>query len=190
SESEYARTKGEGEGAVRAAFLEATILRPSVVFGPEDGFLNRFGALVALLPFTPVVSGGTRFQPVYVGDVADAVMAALHREDAKGKTYELGGPRVMSMREVMAYVQAETRRRRVMIEMPMGLMRVQARFAEWLPTPPITRDQLIMLGRDNVVSEGIPGLDALGIEPSAMEAIAPTFLARYRKGGSRTSHPA
>lgn len=185
SESLYARSKGEGEAAVRAAFPSATILRPSVVFGREDGFFNRFAGLVRQLPFTPVVAGATRFQPVFVGDVADAIMAALQRDDAQGGTYELGGPRVMSMREVMAYVQEVTRHRRPMIDMPMGLMRLQARFAEMLPTPPITRDQLILLGRDNVVGEGMPGLEALGIAPSDPEAIVPAYLARYRPGGQR-----
>jgi len=183
SESLYARSKAEGEAAVRAAFPAATILRPSVVFGPEDGFFGRFAGLVASLPFTPVVCGETRFQPVYVGDVADAVMAALQRADAPGQTYELGGPRVMSMREVMAYVQAVTGRRRMMVDMPMGLMRLQARLGELLPTPPITRDQLVLLRRDNVVADGAAGLSALGISASAVEAIVPATLARYRVAG-------
>lgn len=185
SESLYARSKAAGEAAVREAFPDATILRPSVVFGPEDGFFNRFAGLVAQLPFTPVVAGATRFQPVHVGDVAGAIMAALDRDDARGRTYELGGPRVMSMRDVMAYVQEVTHRRRPMLDMPMGLMRLQARLSEKLPTPPITRDQLILLGRDNVVGEGMPGLAELGIAPAAVEAIVPGYLARYRPGGGR-----
>lgn len=185
SASLYARSKAEGEAGVRAAFPSATILRPSVVFGPEDGFFNRFAGLAAMLPFMPVVSGATRFQPVYVGDVAAAVAAALTRADAPGQTYELGGPRMMSMREVLSYILAETRRRRVMVDMPLGLMRLQARFAEWLPTPPITRDQLLLLERDNVVAEGAPGLAELGITARAAEAIVPAYLARYRPGGSR-----
>lgn len=185
SQSLYARSKAEGEKAVREAFPDATILRPSVVFGPGDGFFTRFAGLVATLPITPVVAGATRFQPVYVGDVADAVLAALRREDARGATYELGGPRVMSMREVMAYVQEVTQRRRLMIDMPMGVMAIQARLSEWLPTPPITRDQLILLQRDNVVGEGMQGLEALGIAPSAPEAIVPAYLARFRPGGGR-----
>jgi uncharacterized protein YbjT (DUF2867 family) len=185
SASLYARTKAEGEAAVRAAFPAATILRPSVVFGPEDQFFNRFAALAALLPVMPVVCGGTRFQPVYVGDVADAVMAAIAREDAQGRTYELGGPRVMTMREVLEFVLEQTHRRRPLLPMPEGLLRLQARLGELLPTPPLTRDQLILLGRDNVVAEGAPGLADLGISPKAVEAIVPAYLARFRPGGSR-----
>jgi NADH dehydrogenase len=185
SASLYARTKAEGEAAVRAAFPAATILRPSVVFGPEDQFFNRFAALAALLPVMPVVCGGTRFQPVYVGDVADAVMAAIAREDAQGRTYELGGPRVMTMREVLEFVLEQTHRRRPLLPMPEGLLRLQARLGEMLPTPPLTRDQLILLGRDNVVAEGAPGLADLGISPKAVEAIVPAYLARFRPGGSR-----
>lgn len=185
SESGYARTKAEGEAAVRAAFPAATILRPSVVFGPEDQFLNRFAGLAAVLPVMPVIAGQTRFQPVYVGDVADAVMAALTRDDAPGRTFELGGPRVMTMREVLEFVLEHTHRRRPLVPMPEALVRLQARLGEMLPTPPLTRDQLILLGRDNVVAEGAAGLAALGIEPRAMEAIAPAYLARFRPGGSR-----
>ncbi|MBR0680051.1 complex I NDUFA9 subunit family protein [Roseomonas eburnea] len=190
SESLYARTKAEGEAAVRGAFAAATILRPSVVFGPEDQFFNRFAAMAALLPVMPVVSGATRFQPVYVGDVADAVMAAIARDDARGRTYELGGPRVMSMREVLEFVLEHTRRRRPLVPMPMGLVRLQARLGELLPTPPLTRDQVILLGKDNVVQEGAAGFAALGIEPKAAEAIAPAYLARYRAGGSRAARVA
>lgn len=185
SASAYARTKAEGEAAVRAAFPAATILRPSVVFGPDDQFFNRFAGLAALLPFMPVVEGGTRFQPVYVGDVADAVMAAVERDDAAGRTYELGGPRTMSMREVLEFVLEHTRRRRRLVALPRRLVAFQARLGEMLPTPPLTRDQLILLARDNVVSEGVPGLADLGIAPKAVEAIVPDYLARYRPGGSR-----
>ena len=185
SESLYARSKAEGEAAVREAFPQATILRPSVVFGPEDQFFNRFGGLAALLPVMPVVLGGTRFQPVYVGDVADAVMAAIASDDAPGRTYELGGPRVMTMREVLEFVLEQTGRRRLLVAMPEGLVRVQARLGEMLPTPPLTRDQLILLGRDNVVDDGALALRDLGIEPKAAAAIAPAYLARYRPGGTR-----
>jgi NADH dehydrogenase len=180
----YARSKAQGEEAVRLAFPKATILRPSVVFGPEDGFFNRFAGM-ASLPFMPVVSGGTRFQPVYVGDVADAVVAAIARPDARGKTYELGGPRVMSMREVLRYIQEVTRRRRPMVDMPMGLMNFQAGLLQRLPNPPITRDQLVLLGRDNVVAEGAPGLADLGVKPHAVEAVVPGYLKRFRPGGGR-----
>jgi NADH dehydrogenase len=185
SASLYARSKAEGEAAVLAAFPVATILRPSVVFGPEDQFFNRFAGLAAMLPVMPLVAGETKFQPVYVGDVADAVMAAIEREDAAGRTYELGGPRAMSMREVLDFVLEHTRRRRWLVALPAGLVAFQARLAERLPSPPITRDQLILLGRDNLVAEGALTLAELGIAAKAAEAIAPAYLARYRPGGSR-----
>ncbi|MEO3473154.1 complex I NDUFA9 subunit family protein [Roseomonas sp. CAU 1739] len=185
SQSLYARSKAEGEQAVFAAFPAATILRPSVVFGPDDQFFNRFAGLAAVLPFMPVVEGQTRFQPVHVGDVADAVMAAITRDDVAGKVFELGGPRVMTMREVMAFVLEHTQRRRALVALPGGLVAMQARLGEWLPTPPLTRDQLILLGRDNVVAEGAAGFGALGLAPKAVEAVVPAYLARYRRGGTR-----
>jgi NADH dehydrogenase len=187
SESLYAKTKGEGEAAVRAAFPAATILRPSLVFGPEDQLFNRFAALAQFLPVMPVIHGATRFQPVYVGDVADAVAATAEREDAAGKTYELGGPRVMTMREILRFVLEVTRRRRRLVEVPEGLARLQARIGEWLPSPPLTRDQLLLLARDNVAGEtGLPGLRELGVvAPKAVEAVVPGYLARFRPGGRR-----
>jgi uncharacterized protein YbjT (DUF2867 family) len=186
SPSVYARTKAAGEQALLAAFPGATILRPSIVFGPEDGFFNRFGALARLLPALPVYGGGsTRFQPVYVGDVADAALAALDRPDAAGRTYELGGPRIYSFRELMRYVLAETRRKRLLIDLPYSVGNLQARLFELLPTPPLTRDQLLLLQRDNVVSEGALTLADLGITPKAVEAIVPAYLARFRPAGRR-----
>ncbi len=184
SPSLYARSKAAGEAGVRAAFPEAVILRPSVVFGPEDGFFNRFAAM-AWLPAMPVVAGDTRFQPVYVGDVADAVMAAIERPDAAGRTFELGGPRVMTMREVLRFILDATRRRRPMLDMPMGFMRWQAGLLQRLPAPPLTQDQLLLLERDNVVGEGMPGLEALGIRPTSVEAVVPAYLKRFRPGGGR-----
>ncbi len=185
SESLYARSKAQGEAAVRAAFPAATILRPSIVFGPEDQFFNRFAGLAALLPVMPVVAGRTRFQPVYVGDVADAVLAAATREDTAGRTYELGGPRVMSMREVLRFVLDHTHRNRPMLDLPAGLVALQARLGEMLPTPPLTRDQLVLLRHDNLVAEGAQGLADLGIGPKAVEAIVPAYLKRFRPGGQR-----
>jgi len=185
SQSLYAQTKAAGEAAVLAAFPGAIILRPSVVFGPDDQFFNRFAGLAAMLPFMPVVAGKTRFQPVYVGDVADAAMAALADPAAAGKVFELGGPRVMSMRQVLRYILDVTGRRRPMIALPEGFVRLQARLGELLPTPPLTRDQLILLGKDNVVSPNALGFQALGIEPKAVEAIVPAYLARFRQGGQR-----
>ena len=185
SQSLYARSKAEGEAQVRAAFPKATILRPSLVFGAEDQFFNRFGNMAMILPVMPVIHGGTRFQPVYVGDVADAVMAALAREDAPGHTYELGGPRVWAFREVLAYILKETRRRRPLVEVPLGLARLQARIGELIPGKPLTRDQLLLLSRDNVVSPGMPDLAALGISATSVEAVVPEYLARYRPGGGK-----
>ncbi len=185
SPSLYGQSKAAGEAAVREAFPLATILRPSIVFGPEDRFFNRFGAMAERLPIMPVVAGETRFQPVYVGDVADAVIAAIQQDAAAGRVYELGGPRVMTMREVLRFVLEATRRRRPLIALPEGLVRLQARLGELLPNPPLTRDQLLMLHRDNVVSEGAVGLSELGIEAKAVEAIVPSYLALYRPGGSR-----
>lgn len=189
SPSLYAQTKAAGEAAVLAAFPSAIILRPSVVFGPDDQFFNRFAGLAALLPFMPVVAGETRFQPVYVGDVADAAMAALADPAAAGKVFELGGPRVMSMRQVLRYILDVTGRRRPMIALPEGFVRLQARLGELLPTPPLTRDQLILLGKDNVVSPNALGFQALGIEPKAVEAIVPGYLSRFRVGGQRVTAP-
>lgn len=185
SQSLYARSKGEGEQAVVTAFPEATILRPSVVFGPDDQFFNRFAGLAAMLPVMPVVEGQTRFQPIYVGDVADAVMAAIARDDAAGRVYELGGPRVMTMRQVLEFVLEHTHRRRLMLPVPRALAALQARLGEWLPNPPLTRDQLILLKRDNVVAADAAGLAALGLAPKAVEAVVPAYLARYRPSGRR-----
>ncbi|HET8995417.1 MAG TPA: complex I NDUFA9 subunit family protein [Acetobacteraceae bacterium] len=185
SPSEYGRSKAAGEQAVHAAFPGATIMRPSIVFGQEDQFFNRFGAMARLLPCMPVIAGQTRLQPVYVADVADAIMAALGRADAAGVTYELGGPRVWTMRELLAYVLKETGRRRRLIELPMGLARLQASLMELLPGKPLTRDQLLMLARDNVVAEGMPGLPELGIVPSPVELIVPAYLRRFQPGGGR-----
>ena len=185
SPSAYARSKAAGEDAVRAAVPGAVILRPSLVFGAEDKFFNRFGAMAMTLPVMPVIHGETRFQPVFVGDVADAVMAALTREDAPGRTYELGGPDVLTFRELLQYILTETRRRRPMIDVPMGLARFQARIGELIPGKPLTRDQLLLLSRDNVVSPGAPDLAALGIAATPIGAVVPEYLARYRPGGGK-----
>jgi uncharacterized protein YbjT (DUF2867 family) len=189
SPSAYGRTKAEGEAAVRAAFPSATILRPSIVFGPEDGFFNRFAGLTRVLPFMPVIAGDTRFQPVYVGDVADAVLAAAERDDAPGRTYELAGPRTATFRELLRYILETTGHRRPLVDIPMGLARLQARLGEFLPTPPLTRDQIVMLQRDNVQASGALGLADLGIQPKALEAVVPTYLTRFRAGGGRRPSP-
>jgi uncharacterized protein YbjT (DUF2867 family) len=185
SPSRYAATKGQGEAAVRAGLTRATVLRPSVVFGPEDQFFNRFGLMAQFLPVMPVISGRTRFQPVYVGDLADAVIAALTRPDAAGAVYELGGPHVLTMREVIAYVLKETHRRRLMLDIPMGIARLQAAILERLPGRLLTHDQLILLQRDNVVAAGMPGLAELGVTPTPHELVVPSYLRRYRPGGGK-----
>ena len=183
--SRYAATKGTGEGMVREGFAGATILRPSLVFGPEDRLFNRFAAMARLMPVMPVICGDTRFQPVYVGDVADAVMAALGRADSAGAVYELGGPRVRSMRELLAYILQETGRKRRMINVPMWAARLQAGLLELAPGKPLTRDQLLMLQRDNVVETGIPGLADLDIVPTPIELVVPSYLRRFQPGGGR-----
>ena len=185
SPSKYGSSKAAGEQAVRSAFPAATVLRPSIVFGQEDQFFNRFGAMARLLPFMPVIAGNTKMQPVYVGDVADAVIAALGRPEAAGEIYELGGPRVWTFRELLTYVLKETGRRRPMIEIPAGMAQLQARFMELLPGKPLTRDQLLMLERDNVASPGVPGLAELGITPTPVELVVPGYLRRFQPGGGR-----
>ena len=187
--SRYAATKGIGEALLREAFPTATILRPSLVFGPEDALFNRFAGMARLMPIMPVICGDTRFQPVYVGDVADAVMAALAQADAAGTVYELGGPRVLTFRELLAYILKETGRKRRLVDVPMGLARVQARIMELVPGKPLTRDQLLMLQQDNVVAADMPGLQELGIVPTPVELVVPTYLRRFRPGGGTRRAP-
>jgi uncharacterized protein YbjT (DUF2867 family) len=186
SASAYARSKAEGERRVRDAFPAATVLRPSIVIGPEDSFFNRFAALARISPALPLIGGGrTRFQPVYVGDVAQAVVAALEREDCRGRIYELGGPQTYSFAELMRYMLKVVGRRRLLLSLPFSLAKFQARFFELLPEPPLTRDQVALLEIDNVVAADMPGLQALGITPTPMELIVPQYLARYRAGPAR-----
>lgn len=185
AQSQYARSKGLGEQALLQAFPAATILRPSVVFGPEDQFFNRFGTLAALSPVMPVIAGGTRMQPVYVGDVADAVMAGLTRGDAAGRIFELGGPRVWTFREILAWILQQTHRHRMLLNVPMGLAQLQASLMERLPGKPLTRDQLLLLTKDNVVAAGAPGLRDLGITPTPVDLVVPQYLSRFRPGGRR-----
>lgn len=185
SESLYARSKAAGEAGVRKHLPAATILRPSVVFGAEDNFLNLFASLARLSPVLPLIAGGrTRFQPVYVGDVAGAIMAALQDPKAAGRTYELGGPGIYSFEELLRYILRETGRKRLLVPVPEPLAMAEAFFLEWLPKPLLTRDQVILLRRDNVVAAGMPGLAELGIVPTPLEAIAPAYLARYRRAGA------
>jgi uncharacterized protein YbjT (DUF2867 family) len=184
SASAYARTKAAGEAAVRDAFPTVTILRPSVVFGPEDQFFNRFATIAMIAPVLPLIGGGeTRFQPVYVGDVADAVIKCLEDPATAGRTYELGGPKVYTLRQIFELLLGEIRRRRWLIDVPFPLAELQARVMAILPNPPLTPDQVELLKRDNVVSPGALTLASLGIQPAAVEAILPTYLDRFRRGG-------
>src|ERR1019366_1641424 len=184
-DSRYAASKGDGEAAVRAAFPGATILRPSIVFGPEDNFFNRFAGMSRMLPFMPVIEGATRMQPVYVGDVADAVLAALQSDYALGNTYQLGGPKGWLFVDLLAHILKVTGRDLSLVNMPVPLIRLQACLLELLPGKLLTRDQLKMLARDNVVASNAPGLSDLGISPTAVEQIVPDYLRRYRAGGGR-----
>jgi len=193
SPSRYGRSKAMGEKLALAAMPSATILRPSILFGPEDDFFNKFAALARIAPALPLVGGGnTRFQPVFAGDVAAAVLAAIDRPQIGGAIYELGGLEVMSFKALMQYVLATIERRRLLVPIPFGLARMMAAFLQ-LPTkvvgtkPPLTQDQVDLLLRHNVVSEEAKNagrtLAGLGIEPVAMGAIVPTYLWRFRKSG-------
>ncbi len=185
-EAAYAQSKAAGEAAVRAAFPGAVILRPSVVFGPEDDFFNRFGQLAQISPFLPLIDGGaTRFQPVYVDDVAQAVLTALTAPGIRGQTFELGGPEVFTFKELLEYLLGRINRRRLLLTLPSNIARFQARFMEWLPKPPLTRDQIILLGSDNVVADGAKTLADLGIEATPLDAVVPAYVERYAR---RKSH--
>ena len=182
SASAYGRSKGEGEAAVRAAFPAATILRPSIVFGREDQFVNRFAALIAAAPVVPVLRAGTKFQPVYVGDVATVVVAALARPDlVAGETLELGGPDVVSMGALIRWIAHAIGRKARIVELPDPVGAAIASLG-FLPGAPITQDQWKMLATDNVVT-GADGLKLLDVVPTPLDAVAPGWLVRYRKGG-------
>ncbi|HYJ29980.1 MAG TPA: complex I NDUFA9 subunit family protein [Allosphingosinicella sp.] len=185
SESRYGRSKGEGEAAVRAAFPNATILRPSVAFGREDNFVNRLAVLARLLPVIPVIRGGWRLQPVHAADVARAAaLAALDPRSHGGKTYELGGPQVLTMLELNRWIAETTGRgAKPLAPIPDAAGRVLARGTGWLPGAPITRDQWLMMQNDNVVADGASGFEAFGISPSPLATIAEGWLTSYRRSG-------
>ena len=184
STSRYAQTKAEGENRVRAALPAAVILRPSIVFGPEDQFFNKFATLARISPALPLIGGGhTRFQPVFVGDVAAAIAAALENPDAPGRTYELGGPTIYSFKELMQIVLRETGRRRFLIPLPFWLASLKAFFLQLAPTPLLTPDQVKLLRHDNVVSPTALTLADLGITPTTVEAEVPAYLWRFRAKG-------
>ncbi|PXW74548.1 NADH dehydrogenase [Blastomonas natatoria] len=184
SKSAYGRSKAEGEAAVQAAFPQTTILRPSIVFGREDQFVNRFAGLIASLPIVPIIGGKARFQPVYVDDVAEAVAQSL-ADPARfgGRTFELGGPETISMAELNSRIAREIGEDPSFVDMPDSLSSLMAGLTGWLPGAPITRDQWAMLQTDNVVAEGAAGLDAFGITPTPMAAVIGDYLVRFRKHG-------
>lgn len=188
SASRYARSKAAGEAAIRDVLPSAVILRPSIVFGPGDDFFNKFGEMAAASPFLPLIGGGrTRFQPVYVGDLAQAAATVALDPQYAGQTFELGGPGVYSFREILDLIQKETGRRRLYAPLPFaaaGLIgTLCAPFTLTPVAPPLTADQVELLKTDNVVSGQAPGLAELGITPETVEAILPTYLYRFRKGG-------
>jgi NADH dehydrogenase len=190
SQSLYASSKSEGEARVREAFPAATILRPSIVFGPEDDFFNRFAALARLSPVLPLIGGGhTRFQPVYVCDVAEAVLRCMSEPETLGRTYELGGPNIYTFKELMQLVLAETHRRRLLMPIPFSIAMLNASILGLMPKPMLTRDQVRLLRQDNVVSPNARTLADLDIEPDAVEAIIPNYLWRFRREGQFEAPP-
>lgn len=185
SKSDYARSKAAGEAAVGDTFPRATILRPSVIFGKDDNFFNLFGSLSRFTPVLPLIGGGkTKFQPVYVDDVAEAVVRSLENTDCAGKTYELGGPRVLDFKELMQMTLQGTQRSARLIPVPFWWAKIEAMFLEIMPNPLLTRDQVELLKSDNVAGSGTDGLAELGIEAKSLEAVLPTYLDKYRPKGS------
>jgi NADH dehydrogenase len=190
SSAGYARTKAAGEAAVRAAFPSAVILRPSVVFGPEDGFFNRFGAMAAISPVLPLIGGGeTKFQPVYVGDVGAAIVAALGQEAAAGRTFELGGPGVYSFKALLELLCRETMHKPLLLPIPFPVASLLGKIGDlqakvpFAPAPQVTSDQVELLKSDNVANPDLPGLADLGVTATAIDAVIPTYLWRFRRGG-------
>ncbi len=194
SPSKYARSKAEGEAAVRQAFPNATILRPSIIFGEGDGFFDRFASTLGYAPALPLFGGGaTRFQPVYVADVAEAIARAVERTDAAGQTYEIGGPKAYTFKELLELIQRETGRKRPLVPLPMSAAGAIGAIGDVMASiglpPVLTSDQAKLLRRDNVVSGRFPGLQDLGVQPTAVEPILPSYLWRYRRGGQFAQDP-
>jgi len=184
SPSAYGRSKAEGEVAILAAFPKATILRPSIVFGPEDQFVNRFARMIRMLPAVPVIRPGVKFQPVFVNDVARAIAdAVVQPEIHGGKAYELAGPEVLTMAALIAEIARMIGREPNLVEIPDVVARAMARFGGWAPGAPITWDQWLMLQTDNIASAGSKGLAAFGISPTPLAAVAPEWLVQYRRHG-------
>lgn len=183
SSSKYARTKARGEKAVLKHFPSATIIRPSVVFGPDDQFFNKFAGMAKMFRMLPVVCGDTKMQPIYVGDVAAAIENAIKDENTAGKIYEIGGPKVYTLREIMELVNKVTKQDVPLIPIPLQLAYFQAFFLGMLPNPLLTIDQVRLLQNDNVVGESMPNLSDLGVAPTPAEAIIPNYLVHYRPTG-------
>jgi len=195
SRAAYARTKAEAERLVLAAEPQATIMRPSVIFGPEDDFFNRFAALARISPALPLIGGGgTRFQPVFVGDVAEAIAQAVDGNAKSGTIYELGGPEVFTFEQLMRFTLATIGRKRLLVPVPFFAAKIKAALLQYLPKPPLTPDQVELLRSDNVVSDAAKAggrtLQGLGIQPESIEAIVPTYLWRFRKTGQFRSRAA
>ena len=183
SASLYGRTKAEGEAAARAAFPGAIIVRPSIVFGPEDAFVNRFARMIEVAPAVPILRSATRFQPVFVADVAKAIAAtALDGKRFAGRSFELGGPEVIAMGDLIRRIATMIGRKPTFLELPDSLGGLIARFG-FLPGAPITQDQWQMLQHDNIVTPGAEGLSALDVTPTPLDSVAPTWLVRYRRQG-------
>jgi NADH dehydrogenase len=179
STSSYARSKAAGERGVHMFFPDAVIMRPSVVFGAEDNFINLFATLACYSSILPLIGGGhTKFQPVYVGDVAEAMMRVIENNIIRGRIFELGGARIYTFREIMEMILRITNKKRLLVNLPWALASMKAFFWECLPHPLLTRDQVRLLKTDNVVQ--VDGLHALGIAPTSMEIILPTYLERFR----------
>lgn len=182
SASAYGRSKGDGEAAVRAAFPDAAILRPSILFGREDLFVNRFAALIRMSPVVPVIAPNAKFQPAYVGDAADAVVAALD-SSAAGRTFEIGGPQILTMGELLRWIADATGRTPLFVDVPDVVASTLASGFGWAPGVPITKDQWLMLQHDNVVADGAAGLAELGIAPTSLASVADEWLVQYRRHG-------
>lgn len=190
SRSAYARSKAEGEAQVRAAFPDATVLRPSIIFGPGDGFFNRFAALMRMSKLVfPLFGGGvTKFQPVFMGDVADAVVNATADERTRARTYELGGPGTYTFKELLAFISKATARKRTLVPIPFFALDIVAALTGWLPFAPVTLDQARLLRVHNIVKAGpdaasVGTLADLGVQPTSVEAIVPSYLYAYRRTG-------
>jgi len=185
NEAEYMQTKAAGEEAVRSVMPQATIIRPSLVFGTEDEFFNRFAFLSTILPVMPAFGGGTtRFQPVYVLDLARGIANALLDPAARGETFEIGGPKIYTLKEIYELVLETVERPRPIVPVPWALARLQGSLLSLLPNPPLTREQVVMLESDNVVGEGVKTIANLGVRDlTTAEAIVPTYLWRFRRLG-------